>query len=102
MRKSCYDVIWIYNPKTETFTCSEIGFGYVRPIQYVCSNNEVLLFAYSGGDANSGSISAYYIIDDTLSFYQSEYFNGWGEDFNYLSYKNAYGDTIRIDTLSKK
>ena len=100
--KSCYDVIWIYNPKTETFTCSDIGFGYVRPIQYVCSNNEVLLFAYSGGDANSGSISAYYIIDDTLSFYQSEYFNGWGEDFNYLSYKNAYGDTIRIDTLSKK
>jgi len=33
--KSCSEVIWMYNPKTETFTCSDKGFGFVRPIKYV-------------------------------------------------------------------
>ena len=100
--KSCSEIIWMYNPKTETFTCSDKGFGFVRPIKYECSNNEVLLFTYSGGDAYSSTYGAYYIIDDTLSLYQSEYFDAWKKDFNYLIYRNASGDTIRVDTLQKQ
>jgi len=99
--KSCSEVIWMYNPKTETFICSDKGFGFVRPIKYECSNNEVLLFTYSGGDAYSSTYGAYYIIDDTLSLYQSEYFDAWQKDFDYLIYRNASGDTLRVDTLQK-
>jgi SanA protein len=93
--------VWIYNPKNEIFTFSDAGFGYITPIKYECSNQSILLYTYNGGDAFSSTFAAYYIIDDSLSFHQSRYYDGWSKDFDYELYLDAFGDTIRIDTFVK-
>lgn len=100
--RNCYEANWIYNPQTEIFSRSDDTFDYITPLKYECSKEGVLLYSYYDGGWYGATYHAYRILDDSLGFVQSKMFRSDKADFNYVYYENATGDTLRVDTLSKK
>jgi len=100
--RNCYEANWVYNPKTEIFSRSDDTFDYITPIKYECSNEGVLLYSYYDGGWYGATYHAYRILEDSLEFVQSKMFRSDKADFNYVYFENATGDTLRVDTLSKK
>ena len=101
--RSCYNVYWIYDPIKQTFQRAHESYNYIRPIGYECQYDKTIVYTYADWMQWYTIYHADIIQQDSLVFYQSKEFNAGyqGENYNLLIYKNAIGDTIRIDTLNK-
>ena len=101
--KSCHNIYWIYDPIKQTFQRAHKSYNFIRPIKYECLDDKTILYSYADGMAWYVLYHADIIREDSLEFYQSKEFNaGYKEEkYNLLIYKNAIGDTIKIDTLPK-
>ena len=101
--RSCYNVYWIYNPTIQTFQRAHKSYNYIRPIGYECQDDKTIVYTYADWMQWYTIYHADIMQQDSLVFYQSKEFNAGykGEKYSLLIYKNATGDTIKIDTIPK-